>query len=207
MQARSTTLHGDPRKLDEGIDFIRDQVMPPVRGMDGCVGLSMLCDRDSGRCIVTTAWASEAARSASAEGVRAGWARAAEVLGAAAPEVREWDIALMHRVREAHHGACTRVIWGRSAPDRMDADLDTFRTAVLPRLADLPGFCSVSLLVDRGRGHTATAVTYDHRDAMMRANERAAALRQEAGRTLGTEITEVAEFDLVLSHLRVPETV
>ena len=35
---------------------------------------------------------------------------AAEMLGGS-PEVQEWEIALMHRMHEAHHGACTRVIW------------------------------------------------------------------------------------------------
>ena len=32
------------------------QVMPAVLGVDGCVGLSMLVDRISGCCIITTAW-------------------------------------------------------------------------------------------------------------------------------------------------------
>jgi hypothetical protein len=62
-------------------------------------------------------------------------------------------------------------------------------------------------MIDRQDGRMATAVTYDDRDAMMRANERAADLRQEAGQMLAMDITEVAEFELVLAHLRVPETV
>jgi heme-degrading monooxygenase HmoA len=207
MYARSTTVRGNPQQLDQGIAYVRDEVMPLVRGMDGCVGLSLLCDRDSGRCIVTTAWETEEARQASAEGVRASRTRAAEVFGAAEPEVRDWEIAVMHRMHEAHNGACTRVIWSRRSPDRMDDVLDTFRTTMLSRIEDLPGFCSVSLMIDRQDGRMATAVTYDDRDAMMRANDRAADLRQEAGRTLAMDITEVAEFELVLAHLRVPETV
>jgi heme-degrading monooxygenase HmoA len=207
MYARSTTVRGNPQKMDEGIAYVRDEVMPLVRGMDGCVGLSMLCDRDSGRCIVTTAWETEEARRASAEGVRASRARAAEVFGAADPEVRDWEIAVMHRAHEAHNGACTRLIWSRRAPDRMDDGLDSFRTTMLPRIEELPGFCSVSLMIDRQDGRMATAVTYDDRDAMTRANDRAADLRAETSRMLAMEITEVAEFDLVLAHLRVPETV
>jgi heme-degrading monooxygenase HmoA len=207
MYARSTTVRGDPQTLGQGIDYVRDEVMPLVRGMDGCMGLSMLCDRTTGRCIITTSWETEEAMRDSADGVRASRARAAEILGDANPEVQEWEIAVMHRMHEAHNGARTRVIWGRRGTDQMDRSLEDFRTGMLPRIEELPGFCSLSLMVDRLDGRTATAVTYDSPDAMMRANDLATALREEFSRSLGMEITAVAEFDLVLAHLRVPETV
>ena len=85
MYARTTTLRGNPEAMDEGIAFVRDEVMPLVRGMDGHVGLSMLCDRDSGRCIVTSAWQSEDALRASAEAVRDSRTRAGEIFGDTSP--------------------------------------------------------------------------------------------------------------------------
>ncbi|MGZ8761277.1 MAG: hypothetical protein ACXWXV_12005, partial [Aeromicrobium sp.] len=56
MYARSTTFLARPGSIDEGIAFVKDEVMPAAMAMDGCIGLSMICDRDSGRCITTTAW-------------------------------------------------------------------------------------------------------------------------------------------------------
>ena len=53
----------------------------------------------------------------------------------------------------------------------------------------------------------AVATTYDSRDAMMQAGERAAALRSGFAQAAGMQITEMAEFDLVIAHLRVPELV
>jgi hypothetical protein len=85
--------------------------------------------------------------------------------------------------------------------------IDQWRMSMLPRTEELPGFCSVSLMVDRASGRAALAVTYDSREAMMRAIEQGTAMREEFARAAGLEITEVAEFDLVLAHLRVPETV
>lgn len=206
MYARSTTIQGDPARMDEGIANVRDEVMPAVRAMDGCVGLSMLVDLGSGRCIVTTSWRDEAAMHDSEGMVHDMRQRAAEMMGGRA-EVKEWEIALMHRQHEAHHGACTRVIWGKGDPARAADMIGDFRMTLLPKLGDLPGFCSISLMVDRENGLSATAVTYDSRQDMLDANEQATALRTEFARGVGMEITEMMEFDLVLAHLRVPETV
>ncbi len=81
MYARSTTIRGNPQSMDEGIAYVRDTVMPAVQQMDGCVGLSMLADRESGRCIVTAAWEDEAAMRASADGVSTLREQAREVMG------------------------------------------------------------------------------------------------------------------------------
>ena len=61
MYARTTTVRGDPQAVDQGTTHVRDTVWPALQGMSGCVGMSMLADRQSGRCIVTAAWATEEA--------------------------------------------------------------------------------------------------------------------------------------------------
>ena len=45
MYARSTTVLGDPSRIEAGIGYARDEVMPAMQQMDGFVGLSMLADR------------------------------------------------------------------------------------------------------------------------------------------------------------------
>jgi hypothetical protein len=206
MYARSTTVRGNPDAVDEGIAYVRDTVMPAVQQMDGCVGLSMLADRTSGRCIVTTAWADFDALRLSAEGVKPMRQRAAEIMGGEIA-VNEWEIVVLHRMHEARDGACTRVIWSKGDPDRMDRVIDAFRMSMIARIEELPGFWSVSVMVDRARGCTATAVNYENREQMNLAQEPGMALRHEFNQKMGMEATEVAEFDLVLAHLRVPETV
>ena len=206
MYARSTTVHGNPQAMDDGIAYVRDKVMPAVQGMDGFVGLSMLADRESGRCIVTAAWADREAMHRSAGGVKAMRRRATEIMGGEA-EVQEWEVALMHRMHETHNGACARVIWSQGDPAQMDSMIDTFRMGLLPRIEELPGFCSLSVMVDRESGRSATAVCYDSPQSMAEAEKPGMALRQEFAREMSAEITDVAAFDIVLAHLRVPETV
>jgi hypothetical protein len=205
MYARTTIVRGDPRAMDEGIAHVRDVVWPAVQQMSGCVGMSMLADRDAGRCIVTAAWATDEAMRASAATVRDMRSQAAEVMRADAVDVAEWEIAILHRKEQPGDDACVRVIWTDADPDRMGDTIDTFRMSLLPRMDDLPGFCSVSLMVDRGMGKAVTAVTYADRDALERSRDPGKALRDEFTRAMGSEITEIGEFDLVLHHLRVPE--
>ena len=206
MYARSSTVRGNPQAIDQASAYLRDKVMPAVLGMDGYVGLSMLADRDSGRCIATTSWQTEEAMHDSEGPLHGLRVRYGEILRGR-PEVQEWEIAVLHRTRPAPPGACARVVWSRVPPVHREVAIDTFRLAILPRLEALPGFCSVSMMVDLEAERMVSSTVYESRDTMTGAAATALPLREEFTRSVGGEITEVAEFDVVLAHLRVPETV
>ena len=208
MYARSTTINGNPGSLDDAIAYVRDEVWPAVRDMDGCVGLSMTCDRESGRCIATSAWEDRQAMQASAERVAAMRWQLMDRFGAGDDlEVQEWEIAVLHREHPSRDGACARLTWIRGDPGRADQVLDLYRTHLMPRIQELPGFCSLSLLLDRDSGHAVGTVVLDSRADLERTREQARLLREEGVRTMGVDVLDVAEMDLVLAHLRVPETV
>jgi heme-degrading monooxygenase HmoA len=178
MNARSTTVRGDPEQVDAGIEYVRDQVMPAVREMDGFVGLSMLADRSSGTCIVTSAWLDLDAMRASRERAWPYRDRSREVF-AGVIAVHEWEIALLHRVRPADAGACCRVVWTQAQPALMTPLLDLFRTTVVPAAEQLPGFCSLSLMRDPRAGTSVTATTFESREALDASREAAAAMGPE----------------------------
>ncbi|MCZ2839984.1 antibiotic biosynthesis monooxygenase [Modestobacter sp. VKM Ac-2985] len=205
MHARTTTVRGDPQAVDDGIDYVREAVWPMLRGMSGCVGMSMLADRDAGRCIVTAAWATDEAMRASAVAVGELRDHAAGVMRAESMQVAEWEIAVLHREHPTGDGACTRVVWAEGDPADLDSMVDAFRMSLIPWMTELPGFCSTSLLVDRGTGHAAAAVTYADRDALERSRKTGSAMRREFVAATRVQVTEVAEFDLAVAHLRVPE--
>jgi len=207
MYARSTTVQADPQRIDDGIAYIRDEVMPAVQGMTGCMGLSMLCDRDSGRCIVTTSWDSEESMSASRDAVRAMREQATDVMGGQF-DVQEWEIAVMHRAHAMGEGACARVIYS-SLQDVGLADrvIDAWKTNVLPRLDEFDGFSSVSLMVDRSAGRGVSSVCFDNREAMERAREEGERMRDEFSSRMGVDISETIDMEIAIHHLRVPELV
>ncbi|WP_219417266.1 hypothetical protein [Pseudonocardia nigra] len=205
MYARSTTVRAHPESIDAGIAYIRDEVMPMVMGMDGCIGMSLLVDRLSGQCIATTAWQTMEAMTASADRVRSSREHAAELLGGR-PQVDEWEIAVMHRDHNSAPGACVRATWVRmDDPGQADRAIDIYKMAILPATQEMEAFCSSSLMVDRTSGYAVSSVTFDSREAMERSRMQAETMRERGTREAGVEIVEVGEFELAMAHLHVPE--
>ena len=206
MYARTTTLRGDPQAVDDLIATVRDEVLPGLMQLEGCVGLSLLVDRDAGRAIATSAWETEDAMRASAESVRPLRDRAAQAFGGT-PEIQEWEIAVLHRAHHIGDGACARVVWTRTAPGNLDAVIGAYRDSLMPWWEQTEGFCSNSFLVDRQTGRCSSTVVFESREAMAQTRDQFTTLREEFVKRMDMEITEVAEFDMALAHLRVPETV
>jgi quinol monooxygenase YgiN len=207
VYARSTTIQAQPLSVDIGIAHVRDVVMPALTEIDGCVGLSLLVDRQSGTCIATSAWESIDAMRASAEQVAPIRDRAALMFDGSA-RVEEWDIPLLHRHHASRPGACVRATWLKVVPDQLNRSLEFYRMAVLPEMENLEGFCSASLMVDHPACRRAvTCSTFDSMEAMARNRDRASELRSRRVRDLGAEVIDVAEFELAIAHLRVPELV
>ena len=206
MYARSTTMLVRPEAVEDLVGHVRDDVLPMVTGLEGCIGLSLLTDADTGRCIATSAWQNEEAMRGSAERVRASRDRAAERFRTTA-EVREWEIAVLHRAHRAGDGACARVAWLRTEPANLDLVIEAYRHSLMPWWEATPGFCSNSLMVDRRKGRCASAVVFESREAKVRTRDQFTTLREEFAARMSMEVVGVAEFDLALAHLRVPETV
>jgi len=204
MWARSTTIHAQTSSIDDGIAHVRDTVMPALEGLDGFIGMSLLVDRPSGRCIATSAWETEDAMRASAESIRPIRDRAIEMFSGSA-EVEEWEIAVLHRDHRSGEGACVRATWVKVDPDRTDQGIDFYKTTILPALEGLEGFCSASLMVDRASGRAVASATFDGFDALQRDREQLDQLRATGSQEVAAEILDEGDFELALAHLRVPE--
>jgi heme-degrading monooxygenase HmoA len=198
VYARSTTFHGRPGNIEAGIRFAEAEVGPRLERIDGCRGLSLLVDRETGHCIATSSWESEEAMRASDEQLREIRDRGRDILGATM-EMDEWEIVVMHRTQ---HGECCRVSWVQGD---VDALVETFRMGILPELERTPGFCGASVLVDRSSGLGCATTTWESREAMEASRPAADDMRARAAGDAKGEIVDVHEFDLAYAHLHVPE--
>jgi heme-degrading monooxygenase HmoA len=192
--------------IDAGLAYVQNTVMPTLSHVDGFVGLSLITDRMTGRCIATSAWRTEQAMLAS--GARASSLRdsAAEAFGGTS-SVDMWEIAVMHRAHHARPGTAMRVTWCGTDPGNIDSTVDVFQNGTLSQIEDLPGFCSISLLVNRDSGRAVVTVAYDDRGALDASRSSSDHIREEASRQTGLDVTEVAEFDLMMARLHAPATV
>ena len=131
MYARSTTISGDPNALDAGISFVQNEVMPTILAVDGCVGMSLVADRETGRIIATSSWESQEAMAASRDQLAPLRSRGGEILGGS-PEIEEWEVVVMHRDHPTTDGSCCRITWAR--PRDLDRMLEM--SALGPAAAD-----------------------------------------------------------------------
>jgi quinol monooxygenase YgiN len=206
VHARSTTFQARVSDIDPGIRYVAEEVMPAITVMEGCIGLSMLIDRESGRCIATSAWTDEESMRAADTALRPMREQAGTILGGS-PQVDEWEIAVLHRDHRTSDSTSVRCTWLRTDPSRIDEAIELFRSEVLPTAESMDGFCSASLMVDRVSGRAVSSVTWDSRQAMERSREAATQLRSQVAQQSGAQIEDVAEFEMALAHLRVPELV
>ena len=132
--------------------------------------------------------------------------RLIDTLGGGEPLVQEWEIPVMHRAHVAPSGACARVSWIQGDAANINNSTESFRM-ILPALDDLPGFCSASLLISPSTGQAVSTVIYESAEAAARTRDMAQGLRRRAAEQTGSQVLEVAEFELALAHLRVPELV
>ncbi len=206
MYARSSMIQAQASMIDAGIDHVRDVVMPAMSHLAGFVGLSLMIDRGSGRCVATSAWRTDEAVRASASAAERIREQAAATFGGSV-QVDDWEAAVMHRTHHTSGASCMRATWVRGDPARLDESIDVFRIGALPTVEDLDGFCSASMLVNRHDGRAVITVAYRDQDAMQRNREAARGIREQTMQQAQFELLDTGEFELALGHLHIPETV
>lgn len=208
MWVRSTTTFLSPESLDLGNEYVRDVVLPATRRMQGCHGISHLVDRETGMTISTTTWRDEAALDASRAifvSLREGAIERFDLL--TPPVVSEYEVALMRRPEPRVSGSCARVAWAHVPREHFDRAVDWYNFDLVPRAEKAPGFAGASLLTNRERGSCVSTVAFESQQAMADTRSAGDRLRAVGSEQLGIEYLDVAEFDLVLAQLGMPEVI
>ena len=93
MHARVTTVHGDPARVEDGIENFKQNVQPFAR--EHGKGSVLLIDRQTGDAIVVSFWEDEAGMRASEEAANALRAQAADRMSVTNdPDVGRYEVAV-----------------------------------------------------------------------------------------------------------------
>jgi heme-degrading monooxygenase HmoA len=92
MFARVTTTQASPEQYEEAVRYIREQLIPAVKGMPGLQGGYWLADRQTGKGIAVTLWESEAAMRASEEAASQVRTEAVQATSSALQTVERYEV-------------------------------------------------------------------------------------------------------------------
>ena len=95
MYARISTLEGSPDQIDQGLRYVRENVLPQLQQQDGFEGMIALADRQSGRVLGVTFWESEEALRASEEAADRLRADSAEAMSDTIAGVERYEVGFM----------------------------------------------------------------------------------------------------------------
>ena len=94
MFARVHVLQTTPEQHDQGLEIVRDHLLPHLRDTSGFRGLVRLDDREAGKTLVISLWADEQALTDSAEAAERFSALAAETSGATRLALESYEATL-----------------------------------------------------------------------------------------------------------------
>src|SRR5262245_10725533 len=197
MFVRATTINADPARIDEGVAFVRDSVMPAVATLPGSLGLSLLVDRSTGTTTVTTAWETEQARADADAVLTPLRAKGTRILGAGTPVTELFELAVIDRLRPAEQGFFSRITRVTIDPASVEDAIDAYTSSTLHDLQLMDGYCSAVLLVDKARGLGVVSVTFDSKAHLEASRTRAEEIRRTGLDKAGAEVAEVREAEIV----------
>ena len=94
MHARISSLEGPADQVDEGLRYVREQVLPQLQQQDGFKGFIALSDRQSGKVMGISFWESEQAMRASEEVGDRTRSDSAEAVSGSVAGVERYQVAL-----------------------------------------------------------------------------------------------------------------
>lgn len=93
MQARISTIEGDPGKIDDAIKVINEKIMPALKELDGFMAANFLVDRSAGKLVAVAFYDSEAALEGSAEAVKPMRTEVAEAMNGKVIGLESYELA------------------------------------------------------------------------------------------------------------------
>jgi predicted ester cyclase len=195
---RVTTVHGDANGIDDVVALVEGRARPLVEGMADAGGVSVFIDREGGRLVATTSWATEQARSDSNAELAPLRAEAARLMNGTV-RTFDYEIAVTEEVVPPTPGCWMRSTVIAGDPGSVRAGIADFQATAIPGVRHLDGFCGASLIVDRATGTAVGSTMWSSRAALMASRAAAGGLRAHVATATGAHVVAVDEYEVALA--------
>ncbi len=178
MHTRVVTFTG-VKDFEGGIALVRDEVLPVLNEQKGYRGTTVSADRSGGVLGVLSLWDTAADREASFGALAKARQRGVEITGAEMKiESFEELVADINEVPAV--GSALMVTRISMEPAKIGANLEFFKSEVLPRIEANDGFQALRNMINRETGEGIVGSVWRDQEAMKAAADGALARREEA---------------------------
>jgi heme-degrading monooxygenase HmoA len=200
VYARITTV-GGARKIDEGVEFLRDEVVDQLKGQRGFRGLTANCAVDAGRVSILTLWATRDDLDASESAVEKVRRDTAAAFGGRTESVERYEQTVSEVGRTAPTiNSRLQVRRVKMDPARVDENVAFFRATVLPDIMASPGCQGLRQMIDRDTGEGAVGILWFD-TAAMRAADAKMEKRRATAASRGVEFGGLSEHEVLFAAL------
>ena len=204
MYLRVTAFKSEPGKLDEGIAFLKNKIIPSLSKAPGYLGTTCIVDRDKSEGAASTIWESLEAMNNAEQLAQQARAQSSEATGMEVIDVDRFEITLLEMASPTPQvPSYSRLITAYGDPKKTDKVTEMIRKDA-PKIKQQPGFRSFSAGVNRatGRGFTvsswATAAEREASDKALASTRQPVA---DAGAMYGLQ---VQNFETVIAEIKLP---
>lgn len=207
MYLRVTAFKSDPAKLDEGVAYLRDKIIPAMKQAPGFVGATCVINRQEGTGAASTIWESLEAMNNAEQLGQQSRTQSAEATGIEVIDVDRFEITTLELASPTPPlPSYTRIVTAYGDPKRAELVVQLIRDEAAPKVKTLPGFRAYSAGVNRatGRGFTASSfATAEQREA---SNAVVAGVRDKVIAAGGMYGLQIQLFETVLAEIKLPVT-
>jgi hypothetical protein len=208
MEARVTTIWLPPSRLEEAVQFIRDEVVPAMAAQPGQQGIWLFADRPTGTLLSLSLWETTDALAASTFLYQELRAKVGSLFGgppidesyAARPPEQETATvrATPRRPEAAATARVARVTTLRGEPARVEELVRQLEAQLAPVLERLAGYLGLYLLVDATLGTARAVALWASAEQLAASEDTVAPLRTQAAAALGARMAPtVAVYEVV----------
>lgn len=159
MHTRVSTITGAAH-IDEGIEFLRSEVIPQLTQQKGYRGIIASADRASGNVGVVSFWETQEDLAASESAADKARSEAVAVLGGTAKVERFEQTVSEVGATLPTPGSKLLVRRAKMDPAVLDENIEVFKSTIVPLITGSPGFQATRQMVNRETGQSITGTVF-----------------------------------------------